>query len=261
MASIILTGPAHSSDLEKLYPEQLKQAKNLYNLAYRYFKGPGSLEPGETLTPEMVKSPLRQEMLYKIRRLVGLAVDAGYDLSALEEFGLIKEQNVYAIYYQNTPQWARISGLFTSLQTPEDLQYAANPLMRRGFSQFDIDIVKKYLSENNPQKQMLAAERAVIAQYTPKSSMENTVPLGAALKAHESIRKARVDSWNQWGVNLLNKLGLHKQRILLSYLQQNLGVSELRKYPISIEYLNFFGSELASGKQLALFDSLVQKQQ
>jgi hypothetical protein len=200
-------------------------------------------------------------MFYKLWHLVGLAVDAGYDLSALEEFGLIKEQNVYAIYYQNHPQWARISGLFTSLQKPEDLQYAANPLMRRGFSQFDIDILRKYLSENNPQKQMLAAERAIIAQYTPQTAMETAVPFASALKAHEALRKATVDSWNQWGVNLLNKLSLHKQRILLAYLQQRLGISELRKHPISIEYLNLFGNELASGKQLALFDSLIQKQQ
>lgn len=250
MASIILSGPANASDLEKLYPEQLKETKNLYQLAYRYFKGPGSLQPGEVLTPEMVKNPLRQKMFYELWRLLTLAVDAGYDISFLEEFGLVSAPNGFAINYREYPQWADMNSLFMSLDEPSEMSAAIYALKKKGFSQFDIDIVKNYLNNNNPIAVSKMNEYQLIAPYSQNTTKHNRLSIDKLVNLHESIEKSLFNSWNHWGAGLLNSLSLHKQRILISYLQDKLGYVAVGKLPITIRDLEKFEQELSSGQTL-----------
>lgn len=259
IAATLLSGQAYASDLEKLYPQQLKEAKNLYQLAYRYFRGPGSLPEGETLTPEMVKNPLRQAMFYKLWDLVGLAVDADYDLSSLEEFGLLKEHSGYSIDYKKHPQWADIDSLFLTLKNPEDLYAHARELRQKGFSQFDMDILDNYLKANNPEKQLLLAERNLVEPYSLKHDVKQLSP-EQMLLFHESIQKLRANILNNWGNELLEKLSLQKQRILISHLQQYLGSVSLGKLPISIESLQVYANELVSGRQLAAINDLITRE-
>jgi hypothetical protein len=256
------------SDLAKLYPHKLAQAKNLYPLAYDFFKGPGSLPPGETLTPEMVKSPERQQAFYQLRRLVGLAIDAKYDLSALSEFGLVKTDQGYIIDFAQSPQWASMSSLFFQLRTPQDLQFAAHYLYEVGLSNADMDKIEKYLQHNNPKimvtqdlQKLLPTNtksvQQVLQTLKTNTSQAHYQPL---LDMFEARKRQRYITWDQWGVNLLNMLSKPKQRILISYLQQRMGGMIIGWAPIDKSYLRKMAEDMISGKAKAQLTTRLDKQ-
>lgn len=141
------SSPIWASDLAKLYPEKIVEAKNLYPLAKSFFTGPGSLPPGETLTPEMLKSPERQAAYYKFRRLLGLAIDAEYDISYLEEFGLKKAKRGYYVDFSQYPQWATVESLFLGLRTTRDFQ--SFPI-RTNNVQVNTEKIGQYLNTDYP---------------------------------------------------------------------------------------------------------------
>jgi hypothetical protein len=252
-----------ASDLEKLYPQKLTEAKNLYPLAKQYFTGPGSLAPGETLTPEMVKSRIRLNQFYKLRRLLGLAIDAGYDLSYMAEFGLIKQEQGYFIDFSTHPQWASMSSLFFEIREPSDLISAEYYLAKKGLTEIDLMILREYLAKNNPKvSEAIAAQDSLssssnlikdsyIAGNNSLSSRHNTK---AVLRVHEHLKMSKFESWNKWGISLLNQFSNQKQRILLDYLQNQLGSMAIGSAPIDEEYLLRFGDEIVSGEALKELD-------
>lgn len=246
--------PTSASDLAKLYPEKLAQAKDLYPLAKAFFTGPGSLEPGETLTPEMVKSPQRQAAYYKFRRLLGLAIDAEYDISYLEQFGLVKAKRGYYVDFSKYPQWATVRSLFLDLRTVNSLRSIENQLLRLGLSASDIKKIEIYLTKHHPQivenlsRQKLLQPHLKAFQQKQLLHPLNESELNVVVNIHEQLKHHRFDSWNKWAVNLLEQLPKSKQRILISFLQQNLGSMAIGRAPISEAYLNTFAKELATGK-------------
>ena len=260
LLSSSLSTPIFASDLEKLYPQQLAQAKNLYPLAKQYFTGPGSLPPGETLTPEMVTSRIRLNQFYKLRRLLGLAIDAGYDLSYMAEFGLIKQEQGYYIDFKQHPQWASMSSLFIRLRESSDLTLAEYYLAKKGFSQSNIDSLREYLIEKPAKIIVFQAEQSLLktrqefltnAIRSQGNDRENSALKGfqhEILTTHEMVRKIRFDSWNQWAVGLLNSFEKQQQRILLDYLQNRLGSMAIGGAPINEAFIDNYGKELISGK-------------
>lgn len=250
----LLTPQSNASDLEKLYPEQLNAAKNLYQLTHAYFNGTGKLTEDNLLSPEMVKSRLRQAQFYHLWRLIALAVDAGYDLSDLQEFGIELNGPGFTIDLKKHPQWAKMSSLFRRLSNLEEFDYHAQKLKNLGLSDLDVQVLHQYITANNPDELELLAERQLVRQFVDdnKSLLQGqTYTTERALGLHESIRKAREFSWNTWGSELLNKFTLQSQRILLNYMHQKLGKLAIAPQPMQMQYLNTYAQELKSGQALA----------
>lgn len=259
--------PSGASELAKLYPEKIKQANNIYPLASKFFKGPNALAEGEILTPEMLKDPKRQQAYYKLRRLVGLAIDAGIDLNNLSEFGLIKEDKKadrYSLDFRHNPHWISNRLLFSFFNRPQQLQSKAQNLRALGLSQSDIQALDNYLKANNPSKladiaerDYLKAQKHVLAgKYSPEYAS-----LSDILNIHEQSNKERNSSWNRWATGLLDSLPTYKQRILVQYLQSNIGRTYIAPTPINKDYLISFEQQLISGEVLTSLNKSINETQ
>jgi hypothetical protein len=179
----------------------------------------------------MVKSLTRINAFYKLRRLLGLAIDAGFDVSNLAEFGLIEENQSYYIDFKKYPQWASFETLFIRLSKPDDLNLAAYYLRKKGLSQENIEIMHQYLSNNDPNIRANLAEQSLIKAQAVKlkKNLVNTSSSSSKPDTHELLnihllaKRYRFDSWYSWGTNLLNQFDNQSQRIILDYLQGRLG--------------------------------------
>lgn len=254
--------PIFASDLTKLYPQQMVETKNLYSLAYDYFRGPNSLAPGETLTPEMVKSPKRQQAFYKMWQLLGLAIDDGQDISFMAEFGLSKIKGAYFVDYKKYPQWADISALFMSLDTKAEVKQSTYYLHKKGFSNKGLEVLRAHIARFNPNEAAEMLELKLLSTYKENLNLNNrqsSQTTSELLHLHESIKRKKHFSWNQWAVKLMNKLTLHDQRVLLDRLQGQLGSMAIGKLAITEEYLHSYSKEILSGKALTDINNQLTK--
>lgn len=258
-----LSVQAQGKTFNELYKQELTQVKNLKALAYQYFKGPGSLPPGESLTPEMVTSKERLAQFYQIKRLIGLAIDAGIDIGFMEEFGIFEiGKGNYAVEFRKYPQWADLESLFQQLTMAPSLNTITHGLYNKGFTHSDIDALKHFLNVNNPdiaanfakqnliRNQQAKLKRALSTNTKGKKDFVNSSDTQTMVAIHKLIRKNRYDSWNSWGIDLLDLYPKAKQRILLAHLQENLGSMGIGKAPLNERYLLQYGSDILSGKEL-----------
>lgn len=258
----LLTPQSNASDLEKLYPEQLNAAKNLYQLTHAYFNGTGKLTEDNLLSPEMVKSRLRQAQFYHLWRLIALAVDAGYDLSDLQEFGIELNGPGFTIDLKKHPQWAKMSSLFRPISEVGDFEYHAQKLRNIGLSEFDVLVLKNYVTSNNPEQMKLRGEIDLVQNFSSANSRnigKENLESRQVIALHESVRKLREDSWFKWSTELLNQFDEQRQRVILSYLQQRLGLVAVGPQPMDMKYLEYYGKEVISGRKSAQLNSLISQ--
>ena len=252
---MVLSYPVSGSDLAEIYPQKIKQAQNLYPLAAKFFRGPNALAEGETLTPQMLKDPKRQQAYYQLDNLIGIAIDAGIDISHLNEFGIIKEgENRYIFDYRINPALISNTNLFVFFNKPEHLESDAYQLRSLGLSQEDIQALNSYLKANNPRKQANIAERDYLKsqhQLLAKKLSPERGTFHDIVAIHDQSNLVRNKSWNRWATGLLDNLSTYKQRILVEYLQQSRKQTFVIATPVDKSYFINFEHELISGEAVA----------
>ena len=270
--SLSMVFPVFGKDFKQLYHNELAQVQHLHQLATEYFKGPGSLKPGEVLTPEMVTDPKRQAQYYRIRRLVGLAIDAEIPLDFMAEFGLVKHEDSYEIRYKVHPQWADLSTLLARMKHTGSVGYIQHQLLAKGFSQIDIDKLNAYIADNNPQTMRYRQEQALVSKHQNEmeiqqakghnlpefAQQEQIVQFGR--RVHELKRKLRFDVANRWGHGLLNVLSKQKQHILMSSLVEGLGIIRIGAHPVDSQYFAMYGGNIIKGVEQQRLYSILEEQ-
>ena len=260
-----LSYPVNGSDLAEIYPQKIKQAKNLYPLAAKFFRGPNALAEGETLTPQMLKDPQRQKAYYQLDHLIGIAIDSGIDISHLSEFGIIKEgENRYIFDYRINPALISNASLFAFFNKPKQIQRKAQQLRALGLSKKDIQALNRYLEANNPRKQADIAERdylksqqqILVKKHSPERGTFHDI-----VAIHEQSNLVRNKSWNRWTSGLLENLSHYKQRILVEYLQQTKVRAHIVPSPIDKSYFVNFEQQLISGEIVAVLNKNINNTQ
>jgi len=99
---------------------------------------------------ELLNAQLQQN-LFDLKQQVGLALDAGLDLSGLEELGLVRgEDGSIALFEPEHPRWFGLEALASSLTSSDTLSVITRALQDQSFTPEDIERLIERASESRP---------------------------------------------------------------------------------------------------------------
>lgn len=243
---IVTMQNASAADEQQLYPELTEQAKNLTDHTQQYFNGMGALPEDLRFTPTLLKNPQRHQANLKLWHLLRLAIDADYDLSALEPYGIIKdEQGSLTLSRRAYPQWASIVDFARMLHRPYSPERPYDILRELNFSSIDIGRLRQYLNQQDPSLFGYEAEIAqLLAHHRQQLSLEQIV----ALKKQK--QKIVEQQWFDWSVGLFNLFSETQQQQFIDHFQPWLGVTSFVQNPVKMAQFEEYAQDLHNGTLL-----------
>ncbi|MFT4925752.1 MAG: hypothetical protein ACI8WB_001847 [Phenylobacterium sp.] len=244
---------AQSDEMKNLQSEKRSQIPDLHSMLYQHFNEKGALTPDGSLSLAAFKDKTRQDRLYQIDRVLALAIDEDYSLGDLEEFGVTRvKEGRYEINLKDNPMWAIPSSFYID-STQGLSESSAIELKKLGFTSDDISRLDTYLNQHPNNIEILEAQTRFIKQQTQKLSRNySIVPVSLAESSKMLTQRNQVqyETQRDWLFAIFNLFGKRKQRILLSYLQDQLNIKILMKYPRTEYSLINFANDIITGQAL-----------
>lgn len=217
---------------------------DLYQQFASHYHGFGISDKNRTLDFDFIMGLDNSQRAIKLRHQLSLAMSEKWPLDKFAEFGFISADNHNFEYdLRKSPHLALPSDLFKYLNFEGVMTVYSPKLLSRGFRQSDLTILQQYIAQHNPDKilqqqelkysisQLPIYKQLVSSRLTSKLSstpLQPTVHYHHHFKAWEYLSSYRRQNvWRNWGLELLTKLDLQRQRILKGFLlgSLNAGVS------------------------------------
>jgi hypothetical protein len=162
--------------------------------------------------------------------LIELAMQEGLPIERFERFGIksLGDQS-YDYNLKQSPHLALPRNLFTTLSSASDIKVHASDLLKKGFRQVDLSILKKYLKKNNNKSESDSDTLAYITYLSDnieffESIVQKKQILSPGYYQHNLKKLSYIRSYigfnskRNWALTLLSQLDSQRQRILKSYL-------------------------------------------
>lgn len=163
--------------------------------------------------------------------LFNVALDEGLPLDRFSAFGINKvKDKTYSYDLSISPYLATAEQLFRPIEGESSIDFSSHELIRRGFRQIDIEMMKNYVSNHNKVQELLALQISYLDAIRP--GLEQTVELNHVINPnyieqellkldyHGLYMRQRV--WRNWALGLLATLDLKRQNALRIFLIDNL---------------------------------------
>lgn len=181
-----------------------------------------------TKTPERILEPAYARDAQVRFMMIADYIDLGRDLAFLEKYGLRKvSETSYQIDMQRHPGWIKVQDL-TSILHPklfDDLD--KKRLREKGLSDREVAIVDAYIQQSDLPAQIQDQYRLFIIEHGEKLAAqffaENTDKFSVFKNYRNHIDSQNRDLSTKWLNNLLGQLKPESQRILLSFIFDNIG--------------------------------------
>ncbi len=148
-------------------------------------------------------------------------IDNKQSLAGLEEFGITpRPDGAVDVDVKNFPQWAPLSDLLRILQTPQDVDDMSTALMKRGFEDQDLEVLKAYVAENSRKSMMKRASLPLIEHYARIVRSKRVATLEEAIAHTYRLQRAWDEVDRVWAGGLLRRLSPQAGRILDSTLRE-----------------------------------------
>jgi hypothetical protein len=252
---VLLSGStiAQTTDLYKSQNQNRLQITKLNKMLADHFSQYGQADPDEFLTLESLKNKARQRQMYQLNRILGLAIDEDRPLQDLEFLGVsLTEKGNYQVNLNQNPRWATLPDLAIPLSGKLH-PIVATDLKTRGFREKDLDRLRRHLDDNPQDVAALQAQSNFISKkskpFFAKLKLK-TQGLGDSVGLLKQYNKVRVEAERQWLLAVFDLYDVQRQRILLAYLQERLGIKIIAKAPLTEQGVTDFASRFVSGKQM-----------
>jgi len=193
---------------------------------------------------------------YDTQWLLQRAIDKKRDLSDLTEFGLTPKGDgsySYSVDVANFPQWAPLQIAMWRLREPVLFEAYAADLKARGFRDQDIDVIRVYAQKHSPDR-AAAPDKLTLSEGFANSAMKRLAKkqgFAVPQMLDYLYQNSRIQSeaYRAWSEGLLDSLDAQRQRILESFMAEQIHESSAAIGPDDIEGATIqMHSDIASGE-------------
>lgn len=163
---------------------------------------------------------------------LNLALEEGRTLGDLAALGLKQgADGSYTVDVREHPQWLPLDLLLQALKIPTAFTAHSEALLRRGFRDEDIAILKNYVDSANWESKAFTQNRVLTESFASRARSRQRAKL--RIDSDETISYVYQRSRNSlearraWAVGLLDSLDQERQNILISYFE---GLHTTRTY-------------------------------
>ena len=156
---------------------------------------------------------------------VQLALDEKKPLKDLDGFGLIaKPGGKYVVDLAAFPQWEPLDSRLHKLTNEEVVESYVPALRARGFRDQDVDALRTYLANNDPQVTVQAEGRQLVETFARR--LQGQRAAGQKLNLQEVLAyryqksMIRAEAQRSWAIGLMDALDKQRQRALASFLDE-----------------------------------------
>jgi hypothetical protein len=189
------------------------------------------------------------------------AIDTRRDLGDLTRFGITPNgDGTYSIDIGHFPQWTPVSDSARRILEPGVLEAYVPQLKARGFRDQDIETVKAYIHEYQPDRMAQLAKLSLVDSFA-KSVQRGTASnekLGTDKMLDYLYQNRRImeEAKRAWTLGLLDSLDAQRQRILESFLSEVDRAGAMAVAPDDIEgATRWMGDAIASGEHQRLLEA------
>jgi hypothetical protein len=154
-----------------------------------------------------------------------LAMEEKTPLKGLEAFGLVAKPNgKYVVDLQAFPQWEPLDSRLHKLTNEAVAESYVPALKARGFRDEDIDALRTYLANNDPEMAVYAEGRSLVETFARR--LQGQRKAGQKLNLQEVLTyryqksMIRAEAQRSWAVGLMDALDKQRQRALASFLDE-----------------------------------------
>jgi hypothetical protein len=198
--------------------EQLKEEIRRYFTAFERATrnaGPGGL----------LRDPAAYRRWFDLDWRISRMIDKRMPLGDVEEFGLrARDDGSYSIDLARFPQWNPLDSSLAMLRMPEVYAGLAAEIRRRGFSDEDLAILRRYLDENDPERAAFARKKPLLEGYAAKiqARARTRDPFDLVQAMSYVYQRSRTwhDAQRVWAIGLLDLFDEQQQQILAAYFAE-----------------------------------------
>jgi hypothetical protein len=146
-------------------------------------------------------------------------------LKDLAEFGLVAQAGgKYSVDLHAFPQWEPLDSRLHRLKNPEILESYVPALKARGFRDEDVSALQTYVATHDPELTLNTEGRELVDTFAKR--LQTQRKSGQRLNLQEVLAyryqksSLRADVERRWAVGLMDVLDKHRQRILVSFLDE-----------------------------------------
>jgi hypothetical protein len=154
-----------------------------------------------------------------------LAMEEKTPLKGLDAFGLVAKPNgKYVVDLQAFPQWEPLDARLHKLTNEAVVESYVPALKARGFRDEDIDALRTYLANNDPEVAVYAEGRPLVETFARR--LQGQRKAGQKLDLQEVLAyryqksMIRAEAQRSWAVGLMDALDKQRQRALASFLDE-----------------------------------------
>lgn len=154
-----------------------------------------------------------------------LAMDEKTPLKGLEAFGLVaKPGGKYGVDLQAFPQWEPLDSRLYKLRNEEVVESYVPALKARGFRDEDVEALRTYLANNDPEVAVYAEGRPLVETFARRLQGQRNA--GQKLNLQEVLAyryqksTIRAEAQRNWALGLMDALDRQRQRALASFLDE-----------------------------------------
>jgi hypothetical protein len=154
-----------------------------------------------------------------------LAMDERTPLADLAEFGLVAQADgKYSVDLHAFPQWEPLDSRLHRLKNPEILESYVPALEARGFRDEDVTALRAYVATHDPELTLNTEGRQLVDTFAKRLQAQRKggqrLNLQEVLAYRYQKSSLRADVERRWAVGLMDALDKHRQRILVSFLDE-----------------------------------------
>jgi hypothetical protein len=154
-----------------------------------------------------------------------LAMDERTALKDLAEFGLVAQAGgKYSVDLHAFPQWEPLDSRLHRLKNPEILESYVPALEARGFRDEDVTALRTYVATHDPELTLNTEGRQLVDTFAKRLQAQRKggqrLNLQEVLAYRYQKSSLRADVERRWAVGLMDVLDKHRQRILVSFLDE-----------------------------------------
>ncbi|MEJ0085795.1 MAG: hypothetical protein WDO72_08940 [Pseudomonadota bacterium] len=219
-----LAGSAQAVDFdEQVKAPMMKDAASLRSQAQAFSARFAELQDGATeqLITNRALAGSRLDLIWQIQQ----AIDLRRPLGEVSELGLVSRgDGSYNIDFNSFPQWERVDRKLAELLPTYQWDLLSQVLTNRGFTAEESSKLKAYLASRDAnveahQKKLPIALgfSKVVKKY---DKIKRPVPESVVLSYIYQLQRAGSEATREWAVGLLDSIGAHGARILLSAMSE-----------------------------------------
>jgi hypothetical protein len=156
---------------------------------------------------------------------VELAMAEKIPLKGLDAFGLVaKPGGRFVVDLQAFPQWEPLDSRLRKLTNEAVVESYVPALRARGFRDEDVDALRAYLANNDPEIAVYAEGRPLVETFAQR--LQGQRKDGKKLNLQEVLAyryqksMIRAEAQRRWAVGLMDALDAQRQRVLVSFLDE-----------------------------------------